>query len=94
MKRAWKLDASADPLLDFLLRGSFASFATRVAGVALSYGSAVLLSRTLGVSGYGVYASWPWGENFLLPRTSRMIAGIAFMATRKATPPLSIRCCP
>ena len=79
MKRAWKLDASADPLLDFLLRGSFASFATRVAGVALSYGSAVLLSRTLEVSGYGVYSvALGWALVLVLP--SR--AGLDYAALR------------
>jgi len=79
VKRAWKLDASADPLLDFLLRGSFASFATRVAGVALSYGSAVLLSRTLGVSGYGVYSvALGWALVLVLP--SR--AGLDYAALR------------
>jgi O-antigen/teichoic acid export membrane protein len=79
VKRAWMPDASAEPLLDFLLRGSFASFMTRVVGVALSYVSAVLLSRLLGVSGYGVYSiALGWALVLVLP--SR--AGLDYAALR------------
>jgi len=73
------LDKRADPLLDFIIKGSFASFVTRVVGVALSYVSAVVLSRTLGVQGYGVYSvALAWALVLVLPCR----AGLDFAALR------------
>lgn len=51
----------AEGTTGFLVRGSAVSLATRVAGVLLSYGATVLLSRSLGVERFGVYSlalSW------------------------------------
>jgi O-antigen/teichoic acid export membrane protein len=82
LNRLGRPDAKTDPLLDFLVRGSFASFTTRVVGVALSYVSAILLSRTLGVGGYGIYSiALAWALVLVLP--SR--AGLDYAALRFAT---------
>jgi len=72
----------ADPLLDFIVRGSFASLATRVVGIALSYVSVVVLSRTLGLAGYGFYAiALAWALVLVLPCR----AGLDYAALRFAS---------
>lgn len=82
LKQLRRSGANADPLLQFLLRGSFASFGTRVIGVSLSYVCAILLSRSLGASGYGVYSiALGWALILVLP--SR--AGLDYAALRFAT---------
>jgi O-antigen/teichoic acid export membrane protein len=70
-----------DDSIRFLVRGSFASLATRVVGVGLSYVVAVILSRTLGAKGYGLYSiALAWALILVLP--SR--AGLDFAALRFA----------
>ncbi len=68
-----------DSTTSLLVRGSVASLSTRVVGVGLSYVSAVILSRTLGVNGYGLYSiALAWALILVLP--SR--AGLDFAALR------------
>jgi O-antigen/teichoic acid export membrane protein len=70
-----------DDTTSFLIRGSLASFLTRIVGVGLSYVAAVVLSRSLGAKGYGVYSiALAWALILVLP--SR--AGLDFTALRYA----------
>jgi O-antigen/teichoic acid export membrane protein len=53
---------------DLLVRGSAVSFAARVGGVALGYIAHVLLSRLLGLHGYGIYViALGWALVLTLP---------------------------
>lgn len=61
MERLFKVFAGPDGSTGFILRGSLVSIALRVLGVLLGYASQAVISRLLGVHGYGVYViglSW------------------------------------
>ena len=57
-----------DTITGIIVHGAGVSMAVRIAGLALSYGSNVLLSRTLGLQAYGEYAiALSWALVLTLP---------------------------
>jgi O-antigen/teichoic acid export membrane protein len=58
----------SDPIRRIILHGAGVSMAVRIAGIALSYVANVLISRTLGLEGFGAYAiALSWALVLTLP---------------------------
>lgn len=73
---------------DLLRRGSIWSFAIQVGGTAMSFVSALVLARILGVADYGVYVYvLTWVGILLLPSVAGMdTAGLRFIGTYRDRP--------
>jgi len=57
-----------EAMVRFLVQGSAIALATRVAGVALGYLATILISRTLGAEGYGIYSiALAWALLLVVP---------------------------
>src|SRR4051794_39138247 len=74
-RRPWSRALSVTPVA----RGAGSAFAVRVAGSACGFGSAVLLTRALGATGYGAYA-WALAWTVALARPAGL--GATLLLTR------------